>query len=121
MSETINQRIKRIRKSKNMTQIEIAKKLGMKPDTYSKFERVGKIRCDMLLKIAEILETDVSAFLYNSSESANGLFIKDIHEKLIILAMRNLPYEEKLKLFEIIFDKFLNSDDLINSIFSGTK
>lgn len=100
-----------------MSQIEIATKLGMKANTYSKYERTGKISCDMLLKIAEILETDVSEFLYNSDErkpqDIDGLIVTDIYERLAITAIRNLSYEEKMKIYKIIFEKFLDNDGLI--------
>ena len=125
MSETINQKIKRIRRSKNMSQVEIAKRLGMKSNTYSKYERTGKIRCDMLSKIAEILETDVSVFMNNfgkeRTDDIDGLIVKDVYEKLAIIAIRNLSYEDKLEIYNVIFEKLVNTESLIKGTFGDMK
>lgn len=125
MSETINQRIKRIRRSKKISQAEIAKRLGMKTDTYSKYERIGKISCDKLSRIAEILETDVSVFMNNSCEgqveATDGLIVKDVYEKLAIIAIRNLSHEDKLEIYEILLKKLVNNKGLIQGDFGDIK
>lgn len=125
MADTINSRIKKIRKSKGITQVEMAKILGMKHDTYSKLERNGNISCELLLKLSVLFKTDVTQFLYDDyeNETINSPFIiaRDIYEKLVVIAMRNLPSESKKEVYDIIVEKFVNAKGLINGVLSDIK
>lgn len=125
MADTINSRIKKIRKSKGITQVEMAKILGMKHDTYSKVERNGNISCELLLKLSALFKTDVTQFLYDDyeNETINSPFIiaRDIYEKLVVIAMRNLPSESKKEVYDIIVEKFVNAKGLINGVLSDIK
>ena len=53
---SINKRIAFYRRMKDMRQEDVAAKLGMVNSTYSRMERAGKIKADILIKIAEVLE-----------------------------------------------------------------
>ena len=125
MADAINSRIKKIRKSKGITQVEMAKILGMKHDTYSKLERNGNISCELLLKLSALFKTDVTQFLYDDyeNETINSPFIiaRDIYEKLVVIAMRNLPSESKKEVYDIIVEKFVNAKGLINGVLSDIK
>ncbi len=55
---TINQRIFHYRKLAGMTQADVAEKMEMKLNAYSKMEREGRITVDRLEKLAEILDID---------------------------------------------------------------
>lgn len=61
----IGKNIRDLRTEKKMTQDELAEKLFVTRQTVSNYE-VGKSRPDveMLMKIAQVLETDVNAILY---------------------------------------------------------
>ena len=61
----IGKNIKRLRIEKNMKQEEVAEKLFVSRQTISNYEN-GKSRpdVDMIVKIAEILETDVNTLVY---------------------------------------------------------
>lgn len=54
MNETINQRVAKCRKLANLTQTDVAEKLGMKCSTYSQMERKGIISAERLSKMADI-------------------------------------------------------------------
>lgn len=61
----IGKNIKDLRQARNMTQEELAEKLFVTRQTVSNYE-TGKSRpdIDMLLKIAEVLDTDIHSVLY---------------------------------------------------------
>ncbi len=50
MNESINSRIRRLRKSKGYTQADIAKILNLNLSTYSQMERKGNINSDIIAK-----------------------------------------------------------------------
>ena len=120
MANTVNTRIKKIRKSKGITQMEMAQILGVKHDTYSKMERNSNISCEFLLQLSKILETDVTQFFYDDYENETikspVIVARDTYEKLVVIAMRNLPSASKKEVYEIIVEKFINANGLINGI-----
>lgn len=80
MEETINQRIKRYRNKLDYNQQDVAEKMGMKLSTYSQMERGGKVSCERITKLAEILNVDVLTLLYGENESKTNN-IKPIEPK----------------------------------------
>lgn len=64
MDKTINQRIRYYRKLRQLTQIEVASKLGIKSSTYSQCERRGKIPCELLIELSKILEVSCNTLLF---------------------------------------------------------
>lgn len=68
----IGKNIRDLRQRKNMTQDDLAEKLYVTRQTVSNYE-LGRTRpdIDMLVKIAEVLDTDVNAVLYGSPAPAN--------------------------------------------------
>ena len=66
----IGKNIKELRQQKNMTQDELAEKLFVTRQTVSNYE-TGKSRPDieMLMQIAEALNTDVNTILYGNSQN----------------------------------------------------
>ncbi len=66
MPETINQRIARYRKLRGYSQAYVADYLGLKSSTYSQRERSNDISCDMLIKLAFLLEIDVRELLFGN-------------------------------------------------------
>ena len=62
--ESINKRIARLRKSKGLTQGDMAEKLGLKESTYSQMERQGNITTQKLLDIAAVLEMNANLILF---------------------------------------------------------
>lgn len=60
----INSRITKVRKSKDITQAQLAEKLGYKSSTYSQAERTGNFPAFLVRDIADILGVDVCYFLY---------------------------------------------------------
>ncbi len=68
MPSTINERIKKYRLEKKLTQAELGKKLGLKCSTYSQMERQGGISVDMAHQIAAILEIDPNLIFFDEPE-----------------------------------------------------
>lgn len=68
----IGKNIKTLRIGKNMTQDELASRLYVTRQTVSNYE-IGKSKPDisMLLRIAEVLETDIHAILYEPQDSSD--------------------------------------------------
>ena len=121
----INKRVNKVRKSKKLTQEDLAQKLGYKTSTYSQMERSGKIPCEMLVKIAEILETDVRYFLYGEDYPNKEKIIivrskprveepktveteefRDEEERYLILTYRNLRPKEKQAAYSLFMQHF---------------
>lgn len=130
MDKLINQRIALYRKMANLTQTEVAEKMGMKCSTYSQMERKGSISSERLLALSKILGVNPEMLLYDSSEdkkidfsgteiSASKLnqtnnpfssgsyspapFIATHKEESIIKILRNLPkpyYDEVINFID---------------------
>ena len=126
----VNRRIALYRKMANLTQTEVAEKMGMKCSTYSQMERKGRINTERLLALAKILGVKPEMLLYDSSEdkkidfsgteiSASSLnqnnnpfsgsnynpapFIATHKEESIIKILRNLPktyYDEVINFID---------------------
>ena len=66
----MNETIKKLRKEKNMTQIELAEKAGVAVNTIRLYEN-GKIkpRYDTLLKISDGLEVSISELLQHNTDN----------------------------------------------------
>ena len=62
-AETVNKRIARYRKLMDLSQAELAEKIGMKASTYSQMERCGNITTQRLLDIAKALKVDANDLL----------------------------------------------------------
>ena len=65
----VGKNIRRLRNEKRMTQDELAEKLFVSRQTISNYE-TGKSNpdIDMLLKIAEIFQTDVTVLIFGTSD-----------------------------------------------------
>ncbi len=104
----VGNNIKRIRKQKNISQKDMAKKLNMPSSTYSNYENNNREpNAATLRKIADILNVDISDLLNINSqenESSEKYLSDDINTIQVI--------EDLIKLceFNINFNK-LSSDD----------
>ena len=85
----LNENIKAIRKSKGLSQEELAVKLNVVRQTLSKWEQGLSVPdSDMLIAISEALETPVSALLGESVVESKVDDIKAICEKLEIINLQ---------------------------------
>ena len=136
MDKLINQRIALYRKMANLTQTEVAEKMGMKCSTYSQMERKGSISSERLLTLSKILGVNPEMLLYDSSEdkkidfsgneiSASTLnqtnnpfstgsyspapFIATPKEESIIKILRNLPKPQYDEVINFIDAKYKES------------
>ena len=67
MDRSINRRIALYRKMANLTQTEVAEKMGMKCSTYSQMDRKGSISTERLLVLADILGVTPEMLLYETT------------------------------------------------------
>ncbi|EAE7096038.1 helix-turn-helix domain-containing protein [Listeria monocytogenes] len=89
----LNENIKAIRKSKGLSQEEIAIKLNVVRQTISKWEQGLSVPdADMLISISEVLETPVSTLLGETVIVSKVDDVKAISEKLEII---NLQFAQR--------------------------
>ncbi len=82
----LNENIKSIRKSKGLSQEELAIKLNVVRQTISKWEQGLSVPdSDMLLSISEVLETPVSTLLGETVVESEADELKVISEKLEVI------------------------------------
>lgn len=85
----LNENIKAIRKSKGLSQEELAVKLNVVRQTISKWEKGLSVPdSDMLLSISEVLETPVSTLLGETVVESKVDDLKAISEKLEIINLQ---------------------------------
>ena len=85
----LNENIKAIRKSKGLSQEELAVKLNVVRQTISKWEQGLSVPdSDMLISISEILETPVSTLLGETVAESEANELKAIAEKLEIINLQ---------------------------------
>lgn len=85
----LNENIKAIRKSKGLSQEELALKLNVVRQTISKWEQGLSVPdSDMLISISEVLETPVSTLLGENIEKAREDDLKVISEKLEVINLQ---------------------------------
>ncbi len=85
----LNENIKTIRKSKGLSQEELAIKLNVVRQTVSKWEQGLSVPdSDMLITISEVLETPVSVLLGEQIAEAKADDLKMIAEKLEVINLQ---------------------------------
>ena len=127
MNETINQRIRRLRKEKGYTQAEVANYLKLKVSTYSQMERKGRINSDIITKLSEVLDTKPLVILYGEDYCENPkdqpceliekaekkidipeipfIITNDLYEKITVIAMRRLSAQDNKEIYNFVLDK----------------
>lgn len=94
----IGERIKQMRKSKNMTQETLAEKLNVSIGYVSQVERgITKISLDLLGAISTILDCDVAALISETAIRSNEYMTTEIIE-----AIQSLDDKKRRYLLEII-------------------
>ena len=101
----LNENIKAIRKSKGLSQEELAIKLNVVRQTLSKWERGLSVPdSDMLICISEVLETPVSTLLGETVMESKVDDLKVIAEKLEIINLQLAKREiTRRKMFHWLF------------------
>ena len=85
----LNENIKAIRKSKGLSQQELAVKLSVVRQTVSKWEQGLSVPdSDMLISISEVLETPVSTLLGEAVVETGADTLKAISEKLEVINLQ---------------------------------
>lgn len=85
----LNENIKAVRKSKGLSQEELAIKLNVVRQTISKWERGLSVPdSDMLISLSEVLETSVSTLLGEAIDEPKPDELKVISEKLEVINLQ---------------------------------
>ena len=85
----LNENIKAFRKSKGLSQQELAVKLNVVRQTVSKWEQGRSVPdSDMLISLSEVLETPVSTLLGETVIEAEADNLKAISEKLEVINLQ---------------------------------
>ena len=85
----LNENIKTIRKSKGLSQEELAVKLNVVRQTVSKWEQGLSVPdADMLILISEVLDTPVSTLLGENVDEKEADELKMLSEKLEVINLR---------------------------------
>ncbi len=85
----LHENIKAIRKSKGLSQQELAVKLNVVRQTVSKWEQGRSVPdSDMLISLSEVLETPVSRLLGETVRETEADSIKAISEKLEVINLQ---------------------------------
>ena len=85
----LNENIKAIRKSKGLSQEELAVKLNVVRQTISKWEQGLSVPdSDMLISISEVLETPVSTLLGETISESKADDLRVISEKLEVINLQ---------------------------------
>ena len=85
----LNETMKAIRKSKGLSQQELAVKLNVVRQTVSKWEQGLSVPdADMLMSISEVLETPVSTLLRETVMETEADSLKAISEKLEVINLQ---------------------------------
>lgn len=97
----LNENIKSLRKSKGLSQEELAVKLNVVRQTISKWEKGLSVPdSDMLISISEALETPVSTLLGETIDEPKPDELKAISEKLEVI---NLQFAKRKTMTRKIF------------------
>lgn len=85
----LNENIKAVRKSKGLSQQELAVKLNVVRQTVSKWEQGRSVPdSDMLISLSEVLETPVSTLLGETVMETEADRLKAISEKLEVINLQ---------------------------------
>ena len=94
----IGQRIKAARKNKSLTQEQLAEQLSVTVGYVSQLERgITKINLDMLARISDILNCDISCFLNGTVSNSSDYLRNEFLEKF-----DRLSQERKRMVIEMI-------------------
>ncbi len=89
------ERLKELRKQAHLTQVELAKRLGIGQSSYADWERGKKNPTqENLIKLAQILNVSVDYLIGNSDEENTNKELEDI-ELLFRMNSKGLTDEEK--------------------------
>lgn len=97
-----NQMLKKIRSDLNLNQYDVAEKMGMLYDTYSKKERCGNITFDFAIKFSKVLGVDPYLFAQvlgdgeNKDSKANEKILITPPEAATVLTVRDSSNIEEI-------------------------
>ncbi|MBU9710525.1 helix-turn-helix domain-containing protein [Evansella tamaricis] len=100
MSDSINERIKNRRKELNLSQADLAKKVGLKPPAISQYESgARKPSYEALRKLSFALEVNTEYLVSGIDKNQTELPINSL-ERVILKVIHSLPSNDKEKLLD---------------------
>jgi phage element (ICEBs1)transcriptional regulator (xre family) protein len=122
MAKSMGENIKRIRKSKGLTQKEVAEKLGISQQSFAQYERVDAIpKFKTLQNIADALDVSVGDIIYDGPKDKSRYLIEftkylydhgfkyEYGDESLAAFMGIGDYAEKNKKDAELFDKLTKS------------
>jgi putative transcriptional regulator len=110
-----SERLKELRKKANLTQVEVAEKLGISQPAYASWERgVKKPTQENLVRIAQVLNASVDYLVGNSEDKSDEL---DNIELLFRMNSKGLTEKEK----EIFKKELIEFMEERKKLFKGDK
>ena len=110
-----SERLKKLRKQEQLTQVDVAEKLGISQPAYASWERgVKKPTQENLVKIAQILNVSVDYLVGNSDNTEDEL---DNIELLFRMNSKGLSDEEK----EIFKKELIEFMEIRKKLFNKSK
>jgi transcriptional regulator with XRE-family HTH domain len=108
-TETIGQRLARIRRERGLTQVELAEKLSLAQPVVSDYER-GELRLhgELIVKLTHILGVSAEELLGLEKTKGNGASIKNRRLARRLQEIDRLPRRDQQALLRTI-DRFLES------------
>lgn len=94
---TIGERIKKIRTNLHISQAELARRMGVKQQAVSQFEKSDNLKYETIKKISDALDVSLSSFL--DDEIFNAIDSDDASAETKILNKRSMKYW-KMKIYQ---------------------
>ena len=130
MDKTINKRIAYYRKLRGLLQTEVAEAVGMKGSTYSQCERKGRIPCELLIKLSEVLDVSCNVLLFgeedektnekvDTPDTATENLELTNSEISLIKVLRSFPCDRNKatrKIIQLIWKRKLNPYSILENI-----
>ena len=111
-TETIGQRLARIRRERGLTQVELAEKLGVAQPVVSDYER-GELRLhgELIIKLTDILGVSAEELLGLEKTKGNGAPVKNRRLARRLQEIEQLPRRDQQALLRTI-DTFLKASKI---------
>ena len=116
MDDMIRKRIVHLRKLAGYNQADMAKILNIKHSTYAKREKHGKLDVDFLLSLSQILNVEVSDFLWDVNEPLRKE--KENEVDIVVKASDNIKPKEPEINYKAPFDYYEGTINALASMAS---
>ena len=107
MEKEIGQKIRELRKTKGMSQMELAERIGLSFQQIQKYEKgINRISVPRLYQIAKALNVDICSF-FEEDEGDKGTPIMEQEQEYMSMPSLNKEEKELLSLFRNVNNKLV--------------